>query len=393
MVSKRPAVFEERSGEEEEVELVAVARRPRHRHRLHSGTYQFDNYSCPHCLRKFSAKSGLKIHVGIAHKGAKLLFCPRCPASFADVSACKQHFKEEHGARRGGRRRAREEQEAPHRSLVPSDEPVEGVPAAPEPETQAMEERVEETAAVERGVEGMVISETASQASSVGKTEAAAAVAAPKKAKARKPLPGLVKIQDLEARGATTLATLATKGPVARVRVGAAIPGTRAIAPATPLPPPVSSTAPVSVVPAAPLTSSQVYVPALTSAGTTILMKLEEAQRHLQQGSVTFLPSAAAAGPPILGHQQQILLAPRQPQPNIMRDKVALNLPVVMTKRTNKKVAQDNPFFKIQVSWRVSTTPPPAPPPGSLLGCVRTLPLLLLLHLRHLLPHLLHWRG
>ena len=36
-------------------------------------------------------------------------------------------------------------------------------------------------------------------------------------------------------------------------------------------------------------------------------------------------------------------------QVNIMRDKVALNLPVVMTKRTNKKLAQDNPFFSISV--------------------------------------------
>merc|ERR1711994_189881 len=96
-------------------------------------------------------------------------------------------------------------------------------------------------------------------------------------------------------------------------------------------------------------TSSQVYVPALTSTGTTILMRLEEAQHHLQRGSVTFLPSApSASGPPILGQQQQILLAPRtSDQVNIMRDKVALNLPVVMTKRTNKKLAQDNPFFKI----------------------------------------------
>jgi len=99
-------------------------------------------------------------------------------------------------------------------------------------------------------------------------------------------------------------------------------------------------------------TTSQVYVPALTSTGTTILMRLEEAQHHLQRGSVTFLPSApAASGPPILGQQQQILLAPRssEQQVNIMRDKVALNLPVVMTKRTNKKLAQDNPFFSISV--------------------------------------------
>ena len=103
---------------------------------------------------------------------------------------------------------------------------------------------------------------------------------------------------------------------------------------------------------AATTTTSQVYVPALTSTGTTILMRLEEAQHHLQRGSVTFLPSApAASGPPILGQQQQILLAPRSSdqQVNIMRDKVALNLPVVMTKRTNKKLAQDNPFFSISV--------------------------------------------
>ena len=77
-----------------QVQLVAVARKNRPpRQRSSSGIYQFDNYSCPHCLRKFSAKSGLKIHVGIAHKGGKLLFCPRCPASFADVSSCKAHFK------------------------------------------------------------------------------------------------------------------------------------------------------------------------------------------------------------------------------------------------------------------------------------------------------------
>ena len=77
-----------------QVQLVAVARRHRPaRQQPSSGIYQFDNYSCPHCLRKFSAKSGLKIHVGIAHKGGKLLFCPRCPASFADVASCKSHFK------------------------------------------------------------------------------------------------------------------------------------------------------------------------------------------------------------------------------------------------------------------------------------------------------------
>lgn len=101
LINKKPAVFEERRGGHQEVQLVAVARRHRPaRQQPSSGIYQFDNYSCPHCLRKFSAKSGLKIHVGIAHKGGKLLFCPRCPASFADVASCKSHFKEEHSAGR-----------------------------------------------------------------------------------------------------------------------------------------------------------------------------------------------------------------------------------------------------------------------------------------------------
>jgi len=128
--------------------------------------------------------------------------------------------------------------------------------------------------------------------------------------------------------------------------------------------------------------SSQVYVPAMTASGTTILLRLEEAQHHLQNGKVTFLPSGQAAVQtqvetsvePILGHQQKIILAPGTTEnnaktgahdieeneaeeedeaddatasSNIMRDKVALNLPVVMTKRTNKKLAQDNPFFRI----------------------------------------------
>jgi hypothetical protein len=131
----------------------------------------------------------------------------------------------------------------------------------------------------------------------------------PAKAKARRPLPALLKIQDMDSTPAPTIAsTTALPAPVVR--------------------------------------SSQVYVPAITSAGTTILMRLEEAQRHMVSGSVTFLPSARP-GPPVLGPQQKILLAPRHPQANVMRDKVALNLPVVMTKRTNKKVAQDNPFYRV----------------------------------------------
>ena len=120
----------------------------------------------------------------------------------------------------------------------------------------------------------------------------------------------------------------------------------------------------------------------MTASGTTILLRLEEAQQHLQNGKVTFLPSGQAAVQtqveasvePILGHRQNIILSPGStsetisykkeekeleedeaieddvPIPNIMRDKVALNLPVVMTKRTNKKLAQDNPFFKIRMN-------------------------------------------
>merc|ERR1712106_1289176 len=118
---------------------------------------------------------------------------------------------------------------------------------------------------------------------------------------------------------------------------------------------------------------SQVYVPAMTSVGTTILLRLEEAQQHLQNGKVTFLPTAHStvsvqnstqnpvdvmsqpntsgqAGP--IAHSTPIH-SPKKDEEhtgNIMRDKVALNLPVVMTKRTNKKLAQDNPFFKIRMN-------------------------------------------
>ena len=107
----------------------------------------------------------------------------------------------------------------------------------------------------------------------------------------------------------------------------------------------------------------------MTATGTTILLKLEEAQKHLNNGVVTFLPSTSSSG----GGSTQIISMPSSgPQTvtqqkdetsativttatkinedrtsDIMREKVALNLPVVMTKRTNKKLAQDNPFFKV----------------------------------------------
>ena len=396
-----------------QVQLVGVARRHRPpRQRTNSGIYQFDNYSCPHCLRKFSAKSGLKIHVGIAHKGGKLLFCPRCPASFADVTSCKSHFKvfsrttyftflnlnmfgpqEEHSAGRQSKRKADSERETPKRSLVPTNEPVEGI--RPMLQTKEVEE-VEEVNSVEVGV-GEIRLQEEDLTNVASKTDAEvqngnSTVVAKKpqtkdastKTKPRKPIPGLVKIQDLVppetspkvAAQKTKLLITRKPSPVSKSSFGKITPvPTSTLKPIgspvqvmTSLVSRATSSNPITLAPSVGLasasisasastipattTTSQVYVPALTSTGTTILMRLEEAQHHLQRGSVTFLPSApAASGPPILGQQQQILLAPRssEQQVNIMRDKVALNLPVVMTKRTNKKLAQDNPFFSISV--------------------------------------------
>ena len=109
----------------------------------------------------------------------------------------------------------------------------------------------------------------------------------------------------------------------------------------------------------------------MTAAGTTILLKLEEAQKHLNNGVVTFLPSSSSGGstqiismPPtptpqtVTQHKDEIIptagaattttkISDDKTPSDIMREKVALNLPVVMTKRTNKKLAQDNPFFKV----------------------------------------------
>ena len=396
-----------------QVQLVGVARRHRPpRQRTNSGIYQFDNYSCPHCLRKFSAKSGLKIHVGIAHKGGKLLFCPRCPASFADVTSCKSHFKvfsrtpyitflklsmfgpqEEHSAGRQSKRKADSERETPKRSLVPTNEPVEGI--RPMLQTKEVEE-VEEVNSVEVGV-GEIRLQEEDLTNVASKTDAEvqngnSTVVAKKpqtkdastKTKPRKPIPGLVKIQDLVSpESSPKVAAQKTKllitrkpspgpkssfGKITPVPTSTLKPIGSPVQVMTSLVSRATSSNPITLAPSVGLasasisasastipattTTSQVYVPALTSTGTTILMRLEEAQHHLQRGSVTFLPSApAASGPPILGQQQQILLAPRssEQQVNIMRDKVALNLPVVMTKRTNKKLAQDNPFFSISV--------------------------------------------
>ena len=125
------------------------------------------------------------------------------------------------------------------------------------------------------------------------------------------------------------------------------------------LSPVTTSSCPRPILPASlgppPGAPTQVYVPAMTSVGTTILLKLEEAQKHLNNGVVTFLPSSSppVSSPPISSPPVSSPPAPAPPEdpskPDIMREKVALNLPVVMTKRTNKKLAQDNPFYRVML--------------------------------------------
>ena len=278
---------------------------------------------------------------------------------------------------------------------MPTNEPVEGI----RPFSQAAEEveEVEEVNSVEVGVGEIKLQEqelsfTASKTDAEVQNRNSTVVLkkpqtkdASTKTKPRKPIPGLVKIQDLVTPEALTqitaqksqpqfsrkpssvskssfarispVATSSLKPMTTHVQVMTSLvsrpTSSITLAPSlglTAAPVAPSATPTLATIPAT-TTASQVYVPALTSTGTTILMRLEEAQHHLQRGSVTFLPSApSASGPPILGQQQQILLAPRNSDKvNIMRDKVALNLPVVMTKRTNKKLAQDNPFFSISV--------------------------------------------
>ena len=43
--------------------MIVVRSKP-----LKHETYQFDSFKCPHCNKLFSARSGLKIHGGIAHR-------------------------------------------------------------------------------------------------------------------------------------------------------------------------------------------------------------------------------------------------------------------------------------------------------------------------------------
>ena len=124
IIINKPTVFEDKAGRHSDIELItqiSMRYKPNK-----TETYQFDNYSCPHCLRKFSAKSGLKIHVGIAHKGEKIVFCSRCPASFSDVDSCKTHFREEHSRKKLKRYQISEVEIEQPKSLVPTNMPMEG---------------------------------------------------------------------------------------------------------------------------------------------------------------------------------------------------------------------------------------------------------------------------
>ena len=172
IVHNKPTVFEDKTSSNSEVELIthiSMKYKPNK-----TETYLFDNYSCPHCQRKFSAKSGLKIHVGIAHKGGKIIFCSRCPSAFSDVSSCKVHFKEEHSnwSRKKSRRKQMEEsnvkESEPHKSMVPTNLPVDG-----------SDKNYNIVTNVNNNNSG------------------ANELISPEKKKAKKPIPGLVKIKDI----------------------------------------------------------------------------------------------------------------------------------------------------------------------------------------------------
>ena len=391
VIISKPTVFEDKDGHHSDIELItqiSMKYKPNK-----TETYQFDNYSCPHCLRKFSAKSGLKIHVGIAHKGEKIVFCSRCPASFSDVDSCKIHFREEHSRKKLKRNRINEVEKEQHKSLVPTNMPMEG----------------------NFTYNDDTLNNNGDQRHTI--TVKNTMTTEPEKKKPKRPIPGLVKIQDLKNPDADEVlvtpptiipspvseaqeprippirvrksltghpvilapqtspqvTTSASPGTIMVTSPSAAVIQVTRLASNHPTPQiigskPVKAILPNTLAPKTLVTQdntkvvlknttqqqqAQVFVPAMTSSGTTILLKLEEAQKHLNNGVVTFLPSTSA---------QPVLSVPSSsPEENkhdnnivddmasdIMREKVALNLPVVMTKRTNKKLAQDNPFFKIR---------------------------------------------
>ena len=198
IVINKPTVFEDKANSNSEVELIthiSLKYKPNK-----TETYLFDNYSCPHCQRKFSAKSGLKIHVGIAHKGGKIIFCSRCPSAFADVSSCKVHFKDEHShsARKMMKRKPLVESE-PHKSLVPTNLPVEGS---------------------ERNYNIIANINNNSSANNNNGMEQNitdhnnVSIEPPVKKKPKKPIPGLVKIQDLKSTTAPPTEVQVTPAPL-----------------------------------------------------------------------------------------------------------------------------------------------------------------------------------
>ena len=380
IVINKPTVFEDKTSQSSDIELIthiSMRYRPNK-----TETYLFDNYSCPHCMRKFSAKSGLKIHVGIAHKGGKVIFCSRCPSAFADVSSCKSHFKEEHSLSSKKRKIQNltvEESVEPHKSMVPTNLPVEGCE-----KIQNNNNQDQQTSDI-------------NQNNNPGTNQ---------KKKPKKPLPGLVKINDFnpsvvgeyvvpsplidqsqastvkpitnhEVSSTTSISSITSLPAPPQQLVSSTItvkpikpilPNTKNYQAILPNPQP-SQQHVMSAVPRQP-SQQQVYVPAMTNSGTTILLKIEEAQRHLNAGVVKFLPSnsnntttttsqsttstaaattTAQATLPLTQHSATSKESETDKSQNIMKEKVALNLPVVMTKRTNKKLAQDNPFYKVRM--------------------------------------------
>ena len=378
----KPTVFEDKSSKSSDIELIthiSMKYRPNK-----TETYQFDNYSCPHCQRKFSAQSGLKIHVGIAHKGGKVIFCSRCPSAFADVTLCKSHFKEEHGNKNHSLAKKRKQISQlvaePHKSLVPSNLAVDGSDKnfnlCSKFINNNNQNNINEISNNNQQNTASIIQEPQPQESITPAPKLQCPAQQPRKKKPQRPLPDLLKIDSGEEGKLVIPAPLIPKTQQIDLKIKPIDSLTcsndsgmmkkamheQPIAPKpvkTILPAPVVSTNYQVIMPTNQSTQQQVYVPAMTNTGTTILLKIEEAQRHLNSGIVTFLPSSSTTN-------SQVQTAPTEKidsiqtsfsnnstvredtDKTIMRDKVALNLPVVMTKRTNKKLAQDNPFFKIK---------------------------------------------
>lgn len=233
-LSWNSAIFEDKASKETDLELIthiALSYKPNKTER-----YQFDNFKCPHCHRLFSAQSGLKIHVGIAHRGEKILFCPRCPATFQSVGDCKLHLKEEHGKNRK-RKLERKEADtaggevtvstasAPQtvRSYVSTNMDVNGngIVATPADDNEAVAEpdvlavaKRSRTEEGDRAAGGSGDEEDQKQAVKVDTgvvvlpaqdMPAGRAVILGRRDKVRRPLPGLLKIADAQPAAGITL--------------------------------------------------------------------------------------------------------------------------------------------------------------------------------------------